>query len=234
MANISQIEVNGTIYNIIDAVTRNYISVLNDWYLWDNKAHNITYSSPDHSRIVMAEGWTLITGGVTDTPNYSLSLWADTGNLRVDKYDYSTGTITTLGYVPLTKNVTKEIVKTVNNTSLITPESGWTITVCLVQRWGQFAYMYGAAKRSSTISIPASGNITNIKIGTLDSGYRPVNTIYLRSNADSAAGAAWLSLGTDGGITLNAMEGTNSARTLAANTPIHFGGGYLMPMTNNF
>lgn len=51
--------------------------------------------------------------------------------------------------------------------------------------------MYMAAQYNAAISIPASGNITDMTIGTVvNSNFYPCWVSGLRSNADSDAGAA--------------------------------------------
>ena len=240
MPNISQVKIDNTTYDLIDAETKIKFNKLQDYFsigAVQTPDQVPTIYSPDHGRFTIDKSIAMHTGGCQrgDPPIYSMYIWSGTGNIRADKYDPSTGTNLTRGYFPLSKNVTKKCVSYVSNTSLITPSSGITINTCVLTTWGQVCSMILAFKYSSAISVPISGNITNVTVGTLDAKYRPSIEVGLRSNANSTAGAAWGYLKTDGSIVLGALDGWGTAaRSLAANTVINLGGTWIMTMDNNF
>lgn len=103
-------------------------------------------------------------------------------------------------------------------TSIITVNSdNATITKASYATYDKIAQLYLQWKNVNAISVPASGNITNITIGTLVSGKRPAILTGGWSNGDNA-GAAWYNISTGGSITLGACESTGAARTIAAGT----------------
>lgn len=90
-----------------------------------------------------------------------------------------------------------------------------TISSAQYAQCGKIAMVRIVWTNKSAISVPASGNISNVQVGTLVSGKRPKIFCHAHSNGDNA-GAAWYSVGTDGVISLGACESTGSARTIAA------------------
>ncbi len=238
MPNISQVKIDDTTYDLIDAETKIKFNKLQDYFsIGEPPDDDPPIYSPDHGRFTIDKSIAMHTGGCQrgNPPIYSTYVWSGTGNIRADKYDPSTGTNLIRGYFPLSKDVTKKCVSSVNSTSLITPGSGITIDTCVLTIWGQVCSMILGFKYSSAISVPVSGNISNVTVGTLDAKYRPSTEIGLRSNANSAAGAAWGHLETNGLISLGALDGWgSSARSLAANTVINLGGTWIMAMDNNF
>lgn len=70
---------------------------------------------------------------------------------------------------------------------------------------------------AQVISVPAHGNISNIEIGTLKTGFRPKYNTFGVSVGDNG-GQAWYSIATDGSVELTALEGTGSIRTIAKDT----------------
>lgn len=233
MSNISQIEINNTTYNLIDAVATNTIDRLQDYFCTTDPY--LTPYSSDHARFFIGNSIALSTGKYDeDYPLYRINMWDDTGNIRNDKYDETTGELTRRGYIPLTKNPTKTCVSSVvGASSVITAGSGITITGGGVQTWGQLVKMSLAFKSSSAINDPLGGNISNVTVGTIQEKYRPAIEQGLRSNGD-AFGGAWGNIAPNGTIHLCALDGRNAAFSVAANTVIHLGGIWIAAMDNNF
>ena len=241
MANVSQIEINGATYDLVAATARNQYNNFTDYYLYgDDMPLDTTNYSPDHARFLLKKSLGMVTGGNTTAsptpPIYGLFMWQDTGNIRSDKYDIDTDTVTTRGYVPLSMTTgTKNCVATAGGTSLITAASGWTITNCSITRWGQMIDFYMAAKRNAAFSVNAIGGTSNTTVGTLaNSNYWPAIEMGLRSNANSDVTGVWGYINTSGSIIVSAFEGTGSSRSIAANSVIHLGGSWIARMDNNF
>lgn len=117
--------------------------------------------------------------------------------------------LSALGLNDITRTTTISQVITANSTNA-------TISSVDYAQWGRIAMVRIVWTNKSAISVPASGNIGNIQVGTLVNGKRPKIFCHAHSNGDNA-GAAWYSVGTDGVINLGACESTGSARTIAAN-----------------
>ena len=112
--------------------------------------------------------------------------------------------------------------------SVITAGSGITIQTQEVAYWGKVCQIHIKYTYNAAISVPANGNIGNVTVGTLASGYRPKIVSAGWSHGDEA-GAAWHSISTGGVIQLGAMEGTGAARSLAASTSIHCFATFILP-----
>ena len=85
-------------------------------------------------------------------------------------------------------------------------------------RWGKVAFIGLSWTNKNAISIPAHGNITNIKIGTIVSGKRPRYETVGFSSGDDAGGASTqiYRIYSSGEIYLAHCEGTGTARTISA------------------
>lgn len=111
--------------------------------------------------------------------------------------------------------------------SVIAAGSGVTIGSLAYRRWGRVAALNIAWSYGSAISVPASGNVTNVTVGTLVSGKRPWVQAYGKSGGDSA-GAAWYNVNTNGLVTLGACEGTGAARSIAKGTTFNLYAVYML------
>lgn len=236
MPNISQIEIDNTTYGLCDTTARSLLYDISDALIWNGSDGYIKgisgisipqgSSSPIRGRLYTDPN----DGGIcfsTAAPennslSYIFSLFADTGSLRLDSYNHSTEERKILGYIPLTNSGTDNCVKVISNTSLITPTSNWTITACNIAQWGQIVQVSISAKNTSAISVTAAtGNITNITIGTIAEKYRPKNFHAVLASTGDGIGPAWGYLTINGGIEIGAFEGRNASYTIAANSNIY-------------
>ena len=117
---------------------------------------------------------------------------------------------------------------TSDSSGVATAASGTTITAQSYAKWGKLCQVYVAFKRSSAVSVPASGNIDDILVFTLNEGYRPKIYSSGRSNGDGAGGA-WYVVGTDGKVSLAALDGQGTAYTRAAGTVFNFFATFILP-----
>jgi uncharacterized repeat protein (TIGR02543 family) len=104
---------------------------------------------------------------------------------------------------------------------VISAGSGITISEVRYYRWGRIATLKLAWSYSSAISVPTSGNITDVTVGTVVSGKRPLAYIFGHSGGNNG-GAAWYSFSTAGVIKLAACESTGGTRTIAKGTSFDF------------
>lgn len=107
-------------------------------------------------------------------------------------------------------------------------DSDVTITSATVKTWGKVAQLYINWTNKAAITVPASGNISNVTIGTVAEGLRPAILTAAHSYGDSA-GAAWYYVSPNGTVQLGAMEGTGTERTIAANTTFNLLCTYILP-----
>lgn len=98
---------------------------------------------------------------------------------------------------------------------IIVPESGVNITYARALRWGSILNLAVNFTFDSALSVSASGNIANIKVGTLTEGFLPVFSSMWSTYGDNA-GIAWGYVDVSGALYLSALNGTGSARTVAA------------------
>lgn len=229
MEDITQIKVSNVTYDICDATAETSLSEISDWFICDGKPsyseHSCLYTEKDTGSPCFA------TKHPNNEKSYIFNLWGDTSNIRLDSYDHTSGTRTILGYVPLSDHQTNKEVEIVSGTSLITPETGWTVNNCQIARWGQIIQIYASMKKNATISVTSTGNITNIFLGTLNSVYWPKDfPAYAWFGDDTHA---WGYVGTDGRISIGAFDGTGSSRSIAANTNIYLYSRYILSMDTN-
>lgn len=113
--------------------------------------------------------------------------------------------------------------------NVVTANSGvTTIDSAQARRWGKVCQLYINWKNVAAITVPASGNISNVTVGTVAEGLRPAILTAAHSYGDSA-GAAWYYLNSQGNISLGAMEGTGVERTIAAGTTFNFLCTFILP-----
>lgn len=116
-----------------------------------------------------------------------------------------------------------------NIPSIITVNSdNANITTANFTQWGEIAQLYLQWTNKNAISVPANGNIGNLNIGTLVAGKRPKILSSAMSSGDNA-GASWYNIGTSGAIGLGAVEGTGTARTIAAGTTFNLYSTFILP-----
>ena len=97
------------------------------------------------------------------------------------------------------------------------------------KKWGRLAQISLDWDTKSSIAVPASGNVTDVNVGTLPTGWRPATTVYAKGTGDSPTCNASYTIATNGVITLTAVEGTGTARTIDAGTTLKIGATYLLP-----
>ena len=237
MADISQIEINGTVFNIEDAEIKDKVDQFTDYYNYDKIWYN-PFTDLNHKHAHAAVGDSVQLCAMDEensTIGRSLNIWGDTGNFRNDKLDFSTGTTTTLGYVPLSKYTTRKSYESSTSSSLFTPASGYKVDYLRLQRWGQVVQFSLRLTHTNAISVPANGNISNLTLGTLNSAnWRPTQTAYLHSYGDNA-GQLWGYLTKEGTVVLTAAEGYGTTtRSISASLSIDLNSVYITPMTNNY
>lgn len=143
----------------------------------------------------------------------------------------------TIGYVTKSNMVSAigaqaalsvESTTTINNIITLNTTNTSEIVSANYAQYGKIAQIYIQWKNKNAISVPVSGNITNIVIGTLVSGKRPKISTGAYSDGDGA-GASWYNIATGGNITLGACESTGVARTIAAGTTFNVRATYILP-----
>jgi len=112
--------------------------------------------------------------------------------------------------------------------SVIAAASGITVTAANYAQWGKVAQLVIDFTYDQAITVPANGNIANVTVGTLVDGKRPVYFKAAHSNGDGA-GQQWYGITAAGVVTLRALEGTGSQRTVAAGTTLSVSAVYLLP-----
>lgn len=90
-----------------------------------------------------------------------------------------------------------------------------TVSSGRCRKFGKVVYVFLTWTNKNAITVPDHGNIANITIGTLKSGYRPHTDSTGISYGDNA-GQQWYAIRTTGVIELSACEGTGTQRTIAA------------------
>lgn len=98
---------------------------------------------------------------------------------------------------------------------IIVASSATTIASASYVRWGKVAMIYINWTNKNAITVPATGNITNVVVGTIVEGKRPKFATSAHSYGDNA-GAAWYYMDSTGAVHLGACEGTGASRTIAA------------------
>lgn len=104
-------------------------------------------------------------------------------------------------------------------------ESDWSlVSDFYAMRFGHFVMFRMIITSSSNISVPASGNITDITIGTVKPKWRPpFVTSWFSYGAEFAIGY----LNSAGAFTMAFCDGTGTARTISAGTTFSLTGGYM-------
>ena len=252
MPNISQLEIENVTYDFADlALRNNFDSKIFDWLgcgitpvyesgTMTNPQSNLVRN---HATLRVEENNATGQGGVgfgtgnDGTNSYAFNEWADTGSLRIDKYDWTNSTRTALGYFPLTQAIpTNQCVKTMSGSNVFTPADGWTLTAAAAAQWGQVVQINLVVKNTSEISVTASGNISNIIIGNIVKELQPPESATIWSSGDGA-GQVWGYIAPSkdsnpGHVAIGAFGGTGTAYTVAANSDFYFSTIYLLKMEN--
>lgn len=120
------------------------------------------------------------------------------------------------------------IVSTTTISDFITFESGWSLdgNNFYAVKYGRVVMVRMNLKYSSDISVPASGNITDITIGTIKQGWTPFTTTTWQTWGNNA-GMAHGYYGAGGGMIMCSCEGTGTARTISAGSVFNITGIYI-------
>lgn len=121
------------------------------------------------------------------------------------------------------------IVSTTTISDFITFENDWSLdgTGFYAVRYGKIAMFRMYIKSSSDISVPASGNITDIQIGTIKPEWRSVMVSGWQTWGNNA-GMARGYHASNGEMYMSSCEGTGTARTIAAGSVFNTLGIYLL------
>ena len=179
MANINQIEVNGTIFNLEDAEIKDKINQFTDYYGSTNFGTNeLSY---EHAHTFIGDSVLIYTKNEGDNSGWEIALWGDTGNFRANKLDPSENTRTTLGYIPLSEYQTRNSYAYTTDKTLFNPVAGYSVNYLRMRRWGQVVEFQIRLTHTSAISVSATGRLTsNLTLGVLkDANWRPAQTAYL-------------------------------------------------------
>ena len=245
MTNITQIQIDDVTYDICDIASKNIIweaenaLICDGTPTYDPTTATITNpagsSNANRGRLFTEQHFgnaCFSTGISSNSKSYIFNLFGETGSIRLDSYDHTTDTRSILGYVPLISSVTKNCVKVINNTSLITPADGWSVYRSIISQWGQVVQLNLGFKTDSEVTVNASGNIANIHIGTLNSDYWPPVAVHWSSSGDYA-GPTWGYINPDGKIIIGAVNGRNASYSIAADSIFLVYTTYLLPMNTN-
>lgn len=260
MATISQINIDGSTYDILDTKLKNTIA---NFYNSDTKSMNLLststpaitvkspvfYSSSDIPPNTITGTLIRYNDNTGQRRAYITHVSSTNGwqgmQLRTCKFNSNNELI----YNPLDLFIDSNGVDTVyvafpdawksgfgfgtditTNTisEIITPfSSGITFNFARYRERHGIALIELSFKFNTAISVPNHGNFTDINIGKLVEGKRPILATHARSNGDEA-GQAWFHIDTAGKVILCAAEGTGTARTIAANTNFNLSAMYIV------
>lgn len=102
-----------------------------------------------------------------------------------------------------------------------------TISSVGYAQWGKIAMLTVYWSNVNAISVPVSGNITNLTIGTVVSGKRPVIRVHPQCDGDNSA-IAFYSLSNDGTLQVGGFDSHGSAYTIAASSTHRLSVTYLL------
>ena len=139
-----------------------------------------------------------------------------------------TRTVYTHDAVPWMDMLRAGIRTTSTASDIVTAASGTTIIGAWCVRWGRVAQLQVNFTRTTDLSVVASGNITDIVVATLNSGYRPYYSGCAAHSYGDNAGQVWYAIDTNGNISITACEGTGAARTIAKGTTFNVRAVYLL------
>lgn len=110
--------------------------------------------------------------------------------------------------------------------NIATAESGVTISAAEIYTWGKIATLYMGFKYNQAISADAGGNVSNMVIATLKTGYRPPTYVGFYGDGDTTSAYGFIN--SNGQIRLCAVQGTGASRTIAANTTLYLYATYIL------
>lgn len=110
--------------------------------------------------------------------------------------------------------------------NIATAESGVTISAAEIYTWGKIATLYMGFKYNQAISADAGGNVSNLVIATLKTGYRPPTYVGFYGDGDTTSAYGFIN--SNGQIRLCAVQGTGASRTIAANTTLYLYATYIL------
>ena len=100
---------------------------------------------------------------------------------------------------------------------IIAPGSAVNVKDARLVKWGRVRNLWIYWTPKNKITVPATGDISNITIGTLTEGNRPV--VSCAGHTDNGGiGPGWYVCNYQGVLTLDCLNGTGSSRTIAAGT----------------
>ena len=106
-------------------------------------------------------------------------------------------------------------------------ETNATISSVGYAQWGKIATLTVYWSNVNAISVPASGNIANLTIGTVVSGKRPIIRVHPQCDGDNSA-IAFYSLSNDGTLQVGGFDSHGSAYTIAASSTHRLSVTYLL------
>ena len=181
--------------------------------LYSSTAKSLFYKISNAASTIAGIGITQQGSGV----NHGLWSWAldrwlvysDSSTVYVNGYNMTPVTLTSGWFTRNTTNTSAA-----SSTTLV--------------KWGNVVQFHITWTNKSEISVTAAGNISDIVIGTISEDYRPRNVaVACYGNGNGHYGSVWYFLGTDGEITLSALEGRGSSRTVDAGTTFYCRGFYV-------
>lgn len=152
---------------------------------------------------------------------HSLSLYIGSDGTRWVYFSDQSAWLHALGLVTSSTSTVSDIISV--NTSNATVSSAQYV------QNGRIAQVRITWTNRSAITVPASGNIANLSIGSIVSGKRPaIDYTGAFSNGDSG-GPAWYTIAEGGAITLRACEGIGKERTIDSGTTFIVFATYILP-----
>lgn len=133
------------------------------------------------------------------------------------------------GYPDFRKLTADDMEAPVTETSNIITANTTNATISSAQfaRWGKLAMLQVTFTNKSAISVPASGNITNVEIGTLASGKRPAISCAPVSEGDGA-GIVHYYINSAGSVKVCGCDSRGAAYTIAAGTTFYLYATYIL------
>lgn len=141
-----------------------------------------------------------------------------TGQTSLQATRNAMGLGNTTGALPIANGGTGQTGVTVQGTinTVVTSQTNVTVTAVNARKWGPVMFLKIGFKFKSDVSVPATGNITNVTMMTIASAYRPVSAVAFH---DSTGDAAYFGdIAADGTITLRGADSRGTAYTLSKDT----------------
>lgn len=102
-----------------------------------------------------------------------------------------------------------------------------TLDSANIARWGHVVQLYLKWTNKSAISVVATGNITNVTLGTIAEKYWPLVPTVLYGSGNTPYGTCVYTLNTDGTLTLTDLESRGATYSIAAGTSFYLRGIYI-------